>query len=343
MRQFVFLLIICTLFAWAYIVQKGDTLWDLSDEFLQDPFLWTNLWSVNPHIENPHLIYPGDSLCIPGDAPCPKIARGANDNSSNKNNIVKTPKDEYKKKEPPKIFNSYYQRLMPILELATSNNKTGKNDWFLVYNDEANRPIHHYLEHEVLLGFGKKAFPKLQAGDIAEIWNTEKVSIPNASGNFDEHRISRLAALAKITGIGDSLSRAVIVQSFSLLSTEKARSRLQTPIKTIEISSFKQVKQTKVEDMASVLLILDKNIVANLYSYVLINKGEKQKYKPGSAVAFWDLDKRDETLPPKLLGRGLIVHSEDDKATVLIRDIYNASNRIDAGTPVSITHQPVLE
>ena len=48
-----------------YIVEKQDTLWDISRAELQDPFLWPKLWSVNPHIENPDLIYPGTKIIIP--------------------------------------------------------------------------------------------------------------------------------------------------------------------------------------------------------------------------------------------------------------------------------------
>jgi len=45
-----------------YVVKKGDTLWDISNIFLESPWRWPELWQVNPQIENPHLIFPGDEL-----------------------------------------------------------------------------------------------------------------------------------------------------------------------------------------------------------------------------------------------------------------------------------------
>jgi len=63
----------------SYTVVRGDTLWDISGKFLEEPWRWREVWGANPNIDNPHLIYPGDKLRITYDeAGRPKLVLNRN-------------------------------------------------------------------------------------------------------------------------------------------------------------------------------------------------------------------------------------------------------------------------
>lgn len=62
----------------SYIVQDGDTLWEIACKFLNDPGRWQQLWESNPAIKDPDRIYPGDiiSLAYVNGRPCIRMQRG---------------------------------------------------------------------------------------------------------------------------------------------------------------------------------------------------------------------------------------------------------------------------
>lgn len=57
-----------------HVVKNGDTLWDLAKEYLKDPFKWPDVFQRNTDIvENPHWIYPGETIRIPSSEVRPEV------------------------------------------------------------------------------------------------------------------------------------------------------------------------------------------------------------------------------------------------------------------------------
>lgn len=368
------------LIASAYIVKDGDTLWDLSDEFLHDPFAWPDLWENNRHIQDPHWIYPGDSIYF-GDSirdehvlqvpeaakknPCvtavadsnlPKgvTAVGCDDadgrdgnfenmlgdlrNRDKKQKKVK-PKDTYfyNQRPAPKIFNAYYQMHAPYIYSIDSLKKD--SSFFSIRSGEKKEPLIHMPETEVVVGIGKNTSIKAKKGALVEIFDARAISVPSKSGSsFETFALIRISGIAKITAVGDTLSRAQIVQTFREVKMATAKARLKMPLESINVTGYSDVKEAKMEDMATIRYAIDPMLVIGAYSYVLIDKGFNDNYNTGDAVAIWEKDRLDSSIPPRLLGRGVIARAAGTESAVLVRELYSNNRRVETGHKVSVTH-----
>lgn len=371
------------LVASAYIVKEGDTLWDLSDEFLNDPFAWPDLWENNRHIQDPHWIYPGDSIyfgdstreepiaipttqnrypcggaiadtnlpkgvsavgCDQGDARNGDFENMLGDLRNRDKRPKKTKKDDvyyYNKRPAPKIFNGYYQILAPEIYDVDALKKD--ETFFSIRSGERKEPILHIPEMEVVVGVGKKTDIKAKKGDLVEILDARAIEVPGTHGkSFDTYAMLRLSGIAKITAVGDTLSRAQIVQSFREIKINQSKARMKKQPKVLDVKGYGKEQEADIAEMATIRYAMDPMLIIGAYSYVLIDKGKEDKFKTGDAIAIWEEDKSDESIPPRLLGRGIIARAADHEAAVLIREIYSNNRRVEMGHKVSVTHRAQL-
>lgn len=61
----------------AHEVRRGETLWELSARYLRNPFRWPDIYELNRDVvQDPHWIFPGERLRMPGDAGAVVSSRG---------------------------------------------------------------------------------------------------------------------------------------------------------------------------------------------------------------------------------------------------------------------------
>ena len=247
----------------------------------------------------------------------------------------------YKKRPAPKIFNGYYQILAP--EVYTLDSLKKDKRFFSIRSGEKKEPIIHIPESEVVVGIGKKTNPNLKKGDLVEILDARAIEVPSKQGkSYDNFALVRLTGYAKITAIGDTLSRAKVVQSFREIKMDHSKARMKQPLNVLNVTGYTPVAEAKIEEMAMIRYTMDPMLIIGAYSYILVDKGEKQGFNTGDAIAIWAEDKTDAGLPPRLLGRGVISRATDNESTVLVREVYSNSRHIEIGHKVSVTHQANL-
>ena len=81
-----------------HTVKKGDTLWGISGFYLNNPFLWPEIYELNKDkIEDPHWIYPGQifKLPIPGNDNTASIKDGVSNNSVASTSVENTQTPQY--------------------------------------------------------------------------------------------------------------------------------------------------------------------------------------------------------------------------------------------------------
>jgi len=88
-----------------YIIQKGDTLWDLAQKKLGNPYLWPQIWENNKYIQDAHWIYPGDPLVFGKAVEGEKISEAITEGEGKEEEKVEERREEKEVKvEEPEVI-----------------------------------------------------------------------------------------------------------------------------------------------------------------------------------------------------------------------------------------------
>ena len=90
-----------------YVVKKGDTLWAIAGHFLSQPWQWPEIWHNNPQIENPHLIYPQDTIILSYVNGAPQLSIGKRAYEKRSPAIKEVGRDKPMAPFPTKIINDF--------------------------------------------------------------------------------------------------------------------------------------------------------------------------------------------------------------------------------------------
>ncbi len=300
-----------------YVIQPGDTLWDISTRFLGDPYQWPQLWSYNEYITNPHWIYPGNRIYFRlGDSLSPPSAV-----VETVEDIPYQPPDEQvavvdETCDYPPAFNDTRrgQRLTAPGLLGSPDDfaARGKLMWSQSGGESLSETDYIHLRMD--------ANQVAECGDIVGIWRpvSGRVARKGVRG-----RVYRAVATARVIRVDDRVATAVIRDSF----VEARRGDLVGDAIPVDVTVDVRAPRGDVE--AEVVARLNSEVaLAGTYETVFINRGTSDGVDVGTALYLVsqrdgraDLTSRDDQrLPERVVGRVVVVRAGEDHATAVVVD-----------------------
>lgn len=319
-------LLITTTSAWAekltHTVVKGDTLWDICEKYYGDANLWPKLWEMNPFVTNPHFLNPGDTITLFEDMPVRKEATVAKEE-------IEIPAKAPETIPPPTGIDA--SKITNLTALGFLSRKNIRGVGKIAYTDSeklklSNRDI-VYLSLPYLEG--------VKPGDLFSVVKSSSLQTHPITKKGLGYLITNLGRVSIIEYVGKSLYKAIIVDSFKIISSGDF-------VVPYEPVSTCVLPQPVPDDMTlNIVAVKDEYILIGQYTVVYLDRGFNHGVQRGN---FFDvvkikkvrvpevknpfkikqthdfLDKLHQKKPAfqTVLGRILIVESRPDTATGVV-------------------------
>lgn len=314
-----------------YIIKKGDTLWDISNTFLKDPFLWPFIWKANLYITNPDLIYPGNKLEIPSLAP---IERALEAPAEEKEEVVEKPVG-------PKegITSAGVKKPKPVLPETTEEGPALSklilpeelpapiidkysmlSAGFVNQEETDDKIIGSFEESKSIYGYDDIVYVKIHSQEKVTIGDKFLIYTPlnEVTHPKTKERVGRLIKGLGILQITAKDSPDMLTAKITLSFDAIEKSSLITPYQEPALI-FNAAQQSKAKDIAGYILeTTDRRTITGQTDVVYLDKGSSDGVEPGdSFIVFADPDK--STFPKKRVGEVQVFIVKNHSSTAVVR------------------------
>ena len=272
-----------------YMIEDGDTLWELCDVFFGDPWYWPNLWSYNPQLTSPHWIYPGDIIQVREPRPLERTT-------------LVWSESRYSGRKSEMEILARYVGYMPTKPFEAS----GQIKWAR----EQHQTLGEY--DEIYVEFGVDT--KVKRGDRFTIYREEDELEHPETGDLVGHRIRHLG-VARVLDADQHYVKALILRSYE----EIQRGDLITSI--FPHSWVVGPVTNKSEVSATLVDFFGPGTLAGQFQYVYVDRGRNDGVERGNRFVIrrrgdgaWDDENEDddfelEAFPYERVGEVMIVES----------------------------------
>ena len=291
-----------------YTVQKGDTLWDLSQKFSDTPWQWPELWKENNQIANPHRIYPGERIRLYRRRAAHGLDEG--DQSGERpveDGLVMTKMIDYHYATIERVG---FIRKEPVISHGAIFKVEGQKEMISTGDLVYIRPRENFA-----LMPGKKYTIYRTLKPIVDRQTKEYIGIQHYFAGIVEITIKRPEFV---------LGR--IVAAYRPIKVGDLLMPFQRRLPRLKIQDSPQGLRGQIITSEEHLAMFGESAIA------FIDKGTQDGVQPGQL--YWVFkqeqyrinpdDKYDVTLTPVLLGELLVLHTEKTTATVTVTDSIRA-------------------
>ena len=266
-----------------YVVQKGDTLWDLASKYLTDPWRWPELWRNNKdQIKDPHWIYPGDVLILDRNAGTLTRQRGGVVMGGDPKDVKLSPTQRSSEVAKPipmlpaNVVEPFLTRPL-VLDVKVVDGKVQDGEALRNAPEIIGSPDERYI-----LSTGDRVYIRGLSSDAVD-WNVFRQGEPLIDPDNGEvlGREAVFLGAARITRRGDPAEAILRNVKKEVLRGDRLLAAERQPIANYLLSRpSKEVKGRVVSIFGGVNS-------AGQYSIITINRGSAAGLEAGSVLALY--------------------------------------------------------